>query len=101
MPAWPELLGPAEEVAPRLLGAVPRHGDVAVRLAEVEAYAGPRDPGSHAFRGPTPRSAVMFCPAGHLYQTRRFDRDDLRMKHRTSTKLIIRQRTVHREQAAS
>jgi DNA-3-methyladenine glycosylase len=61
------LAGPAEEVAPLLLGAVLRHGEVAVELTEVEAYAGPRDPASHAFRGPTPRTAVMFGPPGHLY----------------------------------
>ena len=67
MADWPELLGPTEEVAPRLLGAVLRHGDVAVRIVEVEAYAGTDDPGSHAGRGRTPRSAVMFGPAGQLY----------------------------------
>jgi DNA-3-methyladenine glycosylase len=55
------------DVAPRLLGAVLRHGEVAVRLTEVEAYAGPDDPGSHAFRGQTRRNAVMFGPRGRLY----------------------------------
>lgn len=61
------LAGPVLEVAPRLLGAVLRRGDVAVRLTEVEAYDGPNDPGSHAYRGMTARNAVMFGPAGHLY----------------------------------
>jgi len=61
------LLGPVEEAAPRLLDAVLRHGDVAVRITEVEAYDGPSDPGSHAFRGRTARNATMFAPAGRLY----------------------------------
>ncbi|WP_410784658.1 DNA-3-methyladenine glycosylase [Kribbella sp. C-35] len=65
------LAGPVLEVAPRLLGMVLRsttsEGTVAVRLTEVEAYDGPNDPGSHAYRGQTPRNAVMFGPAGFLY----------------------------------
>jgi DNA-3-methyladenine glycosylase len=61
------LSGPVLEVAPRLLGSVLRRGDVAVRLTEVEAYDGPNDPGSHAYRGRTPRNAVMFGPPGILY----------------------------------
>ncbi|HET9860317.1 MAG TPA: DNA-3-methyladenine glycosylase [Nocardioidaceae bacterium] len=65
------LTGPVLEVAPRLLGAVIAHrtdeGTVAVRLTEVEAYAGEQDPGSHAFRGRTRRNAVMFGPPGHVY----------------------------------
>ncbi|MBA3619635.1 MAG: DNA-3-methyladenine glycosylase [Acidothermales bacterium] len=62
---------PVLTVAPDLLGRVIAHttreGVAAVRLTEVEAYDGERDPGSHAYRGPTPRNAVMFGPPGHLY----------------------------------
>lgn len=58
---------PVLEVAPDLLGAELAVGSVTVRLTEVEAYAGEQDPGSHAFRGRTPRTEVMFGPAGHLY----------------------------------
>ena len=70
------LSGDARELAPQLLGAVLTHqsrdGAVSVRLTEVEAYLGPEDslhpdPGSHTYRGPTPRNAPMFGPAGHLY----------------------------------
>lgn len=59
------------EVAPLLLGAIVRHetaeGTVAVRVTEVEAYDGQRDPGSHAYRGRTSRNEVMFARAGHAY----------------------------------
>ena len=62
---------PAVEVAPELLGLVLEHetpaGLVAVALTEVEAYAGRSDPASHAYRGKTPRNAVMFGPPGHAY----------------------------------
>lgn len=55
-------------VAPLLLGAVLHGRGVSVRLTEVEAYRGEgADPGSHAFRGRTPRTEPMFGPAGTIY----------------------------------
>ncbi|WP_282698138.1 DNA-3-methyladenine glycosylase [Streptomyces sp. CC208A] len=62
---------PVLEVAPDLLGRTlvrtSEEGRIELRLTEVEAYAGAIDPGSHAFRGRTPRNAVMFGPPGHAY----------------------------------
>jgi DNA-3-methyladenine glycosylase len=62
---------PSPEVAPDLLGRRLRctlpGGTVELRLTEVEAYTGPDDPASHAYRGRTPRNAVMFGPPGHAY----------------------------------
>jgi DNA-3-methyladenine glycosylase len=58
---------PSVQVAPDLLGRHLSFGGVTLRLTELEAYAGEVDPGSHAFRGPTPRTRPMFGPAGFTY----------------------------------
>lgn len=60
------------EVARDLLGKLVvrrrRDGTVAAgRIVETEAYHGPEDRASHAFRGLTPRTAPMFGPAGIAY----------------------------------
>jgi len=55
------------EVAPELLNKLLVGDGVAARLVEVEAYRADEDPGSHAYRGRTPRNASMFAAPGTLY----------------------------------
>ena len=58
-------------VAMRLLGKVirveARGGGCAARIVEAEAYGGPRDRASHAWRGRTPRNESMFGTPGTAY----------------------------------
>jgi DNA-3-methyladenine glycosylase len=58
---------PARQLAPDLLGCVLLHGATAGMLVETEAYLGMDDLAAHASRGPTPRTQVLFGPAGRAY----------------------------------
>ena len=56
-------------VARDLLGKIIRvpHLGCAARIVETEAYGGPTDRASHAWRGMTPRNRTMFGPPGKAY----------------------------------
>ena len=62
---------PANQVARELIGTIlvrrtPRK-EYRARIAEAEAYLGPPDLASHASKGRTRRTEVLFGPAGHAY----------------------------------
>ena len=60
-------LRPVDQVAPDLLGRHLRHGEVILRITEVEAYGGQADSASHCRFGRTPRHAPMWEQGGRTY----------------------------------
>jgi len=54
-------------VARELLGKVLRHGDVALRITETEAYRWPDDTACHARSGRTARNEAIWGPPGRAY----------------------------------
>ena len=57
---------PADIVAPQLLGTALSHGDVTIRITEVEAYLGATDPAAHTYRGTPGRLYVYRSYGIHL-----------------------------------
>ena len=57
----------ALEVARGLLGATLIHGDVVLRITEVEAYRWPDDTANHGRHGRTPRNDALWGPPGCAY----------------------------------
>ena len=57
----------AKDILGKFLVCKKEDDTIAVMITEVEAYVGPKDKASHASRGKTPRTSVMFGKPGYWY----------------------------------
>ena len=57
----------ARDIIGKYLVCSGKNGVVSRMITEVEVYDGPCDKASHAYRGRTARTEIMFGPAGHWY----------------------------------
>jgi DNA-3-methyladenine glycosylase len=55
------------EVAQKLIGKTLIYNNFKGIITETEAYRGEDDAASHAYKGPTSRSSIMFGPPAHVY----------------------------------
>ncbi|MFQ6064784.1 MAG: DNA-3-methyladenine glycosylase [Candidatus Bathyarchaeia archaeon] len=62
-----ETLKVAEELLGKQLVRHTDHARLVGKIVEVEAYRGSDDPGSHAYKGMTPRNRLMFGKGGLAY----------------------------------
>jgi DNA-3-methyladenine glycosylase len=62
-----ETLTVAEELLGKKLVRYTNNTRLVGKIVEVEAYRGSDDPGSHAYRGMTPRNRLMFRKGGFAY----------------------------------
>jgi len=62
-----ETLTVAEELLGKKLVRHSNNARLVGKIVEVEAYRGSDDPGSHAYRGMTPRNRLMFGKGGFAY----------------------------------
>ncbi len=62
-----ECLEVAEDLVGKVLVRRTADGEARLRISETEAYCGEADTACHAHKGRTPRTEVLYAPAGTIY----------------------------------